>query len=115
MREKTRRDFIKISGLTAAASLVSFNSSKAKMSGKKRKLKLGLASYSLRNFNQDQAIAMAKRAGLDYMCFKSMHLPLDASDSEIENGSINVKNAGLTLYGGGVIYMKNKKEVDQAF
>ena len=115
MKEKTRRDFIKISGLSAAASLVSFNSSKAKISGKKRKLKLGLASYSLRKFNQDQAIAMAKRAGLDYMCFKSMHLPLDASDSEIINGANNVKNAGLILYGGGVIYMKNKKEIDQAF
>ena len=115
MKDKTRRDFIKISGLTAAASFVSFNPTKAKISGKKSKLKLGLASYSLRKFSQDQAIAMAKRAGFEYICFKSMHLPLDSSDSEIENGSKNVKNAGLNLYGGGVIYMKNKEQVDQAF
>ncbi|MCK5470593.1 MAG: twin-arginine translocation signal domain-containing protein, partial [Cyclobacteriaceae bacterium] len=73
MKEKTRRDFLKISGLTAAASFVSLNSPKAKISVKKSKLKLGLASYSLRKFNQEETIAMAKRAGLDYMCFKSMH------------------------------------------
>lgn len=115
MKEKTRRDFIKISGLTAAASFVSFNPAEAKISGKKSKLKLGLASYSLRKFSQEQTIAMAKRAGFEYICFKSMHLPLDSTDSEIENGSKNVKNAGLKLYGGGVIYMKSKEQVDQAF
>ncbi len=115
MKEKTRRDFIKISGLTAAASFVSFNPAEAKISGKKSKLKLGLASYSLRKFSQEQTIAMAKRAGFEYICFKSMHLPLDSTDSEIENGSKNVKNAGLNLYGGGVIYMKSKEQVDQAF
>lgn len=115
MKDKTRRDFIKISGLTAAASLVSLNPTKAKNSGKKSSLKLGLASYSLRKFTQEQTIAMSKRVGLNYICFKSMHLPLDASDSDLENGANNVKTAGLNLYGGGVIYMKTKDQVDQAF
>ena len=47
-------------------------------------LKLGLASYSLRKFTQEKTIAMAKRAGLDYLCFKSMHLPLSATQQERE-------------------------------
>ena len=115
MKEKTRRDFLKISGLTAAASFVSLNSPKAKVSKKKSKLKLGLASYSLRKFNQEETIAMAKRAGLDYMCFKSMHLPLDSTIDELKSGAKNVKEAGQQLYGGGVIYMKSKEQVDQAF
>ena len=115
MKEKTRRDFLKISGLTAAASFVSLNSPKAKISVKKSKLKLGLASYSLRKFNQEETIAMAKRAGLDYMCFKSMHLPLDSTIDELKSGVKNVKEAGQQLYGGGVIYMKSKEQVDQAF
>ena len=115
MKEKTRRDFLKISGLTAAASFVSINSPKAKIFVKKSKLKLGLASYSLRKFNQEETIAMAKRAGLDYMCFKSMHLPLDSTIDELKIGAKKVKEAGQQLYGGGVIYMKSKEQVDQAF
>ncbi|MCK5207855.1 MAG: sugar phosphate isomerase/epimerase [Cyclobacteriaceae bacterium] len=115
MKEKTRRDFLKISGLTAAASFVSLNSPKAKISVKKSKLKLGLASYSLRKFNQEETIAMAKRAWLDYMCFKSMHLPLDSTIDELKIGAKKVKEAGQQLYGGGVIYMKSKEQVDQAF
>lgn len=115
MKEKTRRDFLKISGLTAAASLVSLDSPKANVSKKKSKLKLGLASYSLRKFNQEETIAMAKRAGLNYMCFKSMHLPLDSTIDDLKSGAKKVKDAGQQLYGGGVIYMKSKAEVDQAF
>lgn len=115
MKEKTRRDFMKISGLTVAASFVSLSSCKAKKTNKKSKLKLGLASYSLRKFDQAQTIAMAKRAGLDYMCFKSMHLPLDSTADELKSGAKKVQEAGLNLYGGGVIYMKSKEEVDQAF
>jgi len=117
MKDKTRRDFIKLSGLTAAASFVSLNPLKASITklSKKSPLKLGLASYSLRKFDQAQTIAMTKRAGLDYICFKSMHLPLDASPEELKEGAANVKAAGLDLYAGGVIYMKTKEEVDQAF
>lgn len=111
----TRRNFLKISGLSAAASLVTIKSSEAKSSAKAASLKLGLASYSLRKFDQAETIKMAKRAGLDYMCFKSMHLPLESSVDDLKKGVQNVKAAGMTLYGGGVIYMKDKSQVDQAF
>ena len=115
MKGKTRRNFLKITGLSAAASIVSVKSSHAHVSVKTSTLKLGLASYTTRKFTQEQTIAMAKKAGLDNMCFKSMHLPLDASVAELKNGADNVKAAGINLYGGGVIYMKSKEEVDQAF
>lgn len=115
MKEKTRRDFLKVAGLTTAIPFVSFSSSKGNSPKEKKTLKLGLASYSLRKFDQEQTISMAKRAGLDYMCFKSMHLPLDSSVNELKDASKNVSAAGLTLYGGGVIYMKNQEEVDRAF
>ena len=115
MKNKTRRDFIKISALTATASMLSLKPVKTKPLAKTYSLKLGLASYSLRKFDQAQTIAMGKRAGLDYMCFKSMHLPLDASVQDLKNGVKNVKDAGMILYGGGVIYMTSKEQVDQAF
>jgi len=112
---KTRRNFIKISALTTVVSLVPIGSSAQGADKKNTKLKLGLASYSLREFTQTKTIAMAKRAGLDYMCFKSMHLPLSSTVQELKAGAKKVSDAGLTLYGGGVIYMKNESEVDQAF
>ncbi len=76
---------------------------------------LGLASYTLRNFDLDHALAMTRRVGLDRICLKSMHLPLGAKPDEITAAVEKVKRAGLTLYGGGVISMKNEREIAQAF
>ncbi len=76
---------------------------------------VGLASYTLRNFDLDHAIAMTQRVGLDRICLKSMHLPLDAKPAALAAAVDKVKRAGLTLYGGGVISMKNEREVAQAF
>ncbi len=82
---------------------------------KKTELKLGLASYTLRKFELDEAMAMTKRLELKYIALKSVHLPLDSATEEIEKVVKKVKEAGLVLYGGGVIYMKNEAQVHQAF
>lgn len=84
-------------------------------SPKEVKFKLGVASYSLRKFNIDTTIAFTKKLDVDYISFKSFHLKLDATDAEIAEAVQKVKDAGLNLYAGGVIYMKNEAEVDQAF
>ena len=81
----------------------------------KIKFRLGMASYTLRKFKLDETLAMTKRLGLEYVCFKSFHLPLDATPQEIAEVLTKVKQAGLVLYGGGVISMKNQDQVDQAF
>ncbi len=78
-------------------------------------LKLGLASYSLRNFPLDQTLAMTNQVGLEWICLKSFHLPLDASPEQIAKAAAQVKESGLKLYGGGVIGMKNEADVNQAF
>jgi len=44
-----------------------------------------------------------------------MHLPLDSSKEHISSVAKKVKDAGLELYGAGVIYMRNEEEVHQAF
>lgn len=81
----------------------------------KPKFELGMASYTLREFNLEQTLAMTKRVGLKYICFKSMHLPLDSTPEQISETVQKVKDAGLILYGGGVIYMRNEAQVSQAF
>lgn len=115
MNQKSRRNFVKLSGLALATAMVPSNRLNAETLKKTNKLKLGLASYSLRKFSQVQAFEMTKRVGLDYICLKSMHLAMDAPLEELKKSSSNAKNAGVELYGGGVIYMKNKEQVDQAF
>ena len=82
---------------------------------RKRPLRLALASYTLRNFKLPETIAMTVRVGLDAICLKSMHLPLDASVDRIQADAAEVRKAGLELYGGGVIQMNNEAEVNQAF
>jgi sugar phosphate isomerase/epimerase len=77
--------------------------------------KLGLASYSLRKFSLSDALSMTRRVGLDRICLKSFHLPLDAGPEAIARVVQQVKEAGLLLYGGGVIGMKDPGQVDRAF
>jgi len=116
MNAKNRRTFLKTSALTTAAAFTTPILSKSNnFPAAKATLKLGLASYSFRKFSQEDAIKMGHRAGLEYMCFKSMHLPLDSSVETLKESKQNVENGGMKLISGGVIYMTSKDEVDQAF
>lgn len=77
--------------------------------------KLGIASYSFREFSLDEALKMTKRLNIENISLKDFHLKLDASDAEIAEAVQKCKNAGIRLYGGGVIYMNTTEEVDRAF
>jgi sugar phosphate isomerase/epimerase len=78
-------------------------------------MRLGLASYSLRKFPLADALRMTQRVALDHICLKSFHLPLDASPEEIASVAQQAKEAGIALYGGGVIRMSDEAEVNGAF
>ncbi len=116
-KEQTRRQFLQVAGIGAAASLAGASSSIGQVRGRagKQRFKLGLASYTLRKFNLDDTLAMTKRVGLKYICFKSFHLPLDSTPTQIRGVVTKVKEAGLILYGGGVITMKTEDQVHNAF
>ena len=58
---------------------------------------------------------MTARLDIPKLCLKSMHMPLDSTRDEIKAGAAKVKEAGIDLYGGGVIYMRTKEEVNHAF
>ena len=73
-------------------------------------LKVGIASYSLRKFNLDQAIAMTKEAGVKYICLKDMHLPLKSTTAERKAARKKIDDAGLILLGCGVVTMANKED-----
>jgi inosose dehydratase len=121
MAKTTRREFFKLAGTgAAAASLSSLLESAPKHKGlhgesRETVLKLGLASYSFREFDLEKTLEMTKRLGLTHLCLKSVHLALESTEKEIKDVVKKVKDSGLELYGGGVIYMTNEEEVDRAF
>ncbi len=73
-------------------------------------LKLGVTSYTLRKFTLDQAIDMTKQAGVKYISLKDMHLPMKSTPEQRKEAHAKIEAAGLVLFGGGVIYMKNDAE-----
>ncbi len=76
---------------------------------------LGIASYTFRQFNLEETISMTKRLAIKKLCLKSMHLPLKSTRKEISSMAAKVTEAGIDLYGAGVIYMRSLDEVDHAF
>ncbi len=97
--------------------LVSCNCEKPqeKVQPKEVKFEFGVASYSLRKFSAEKALAFTKKLGIENIAFKSFHLKLDAADGEIAEVVQMCKDAGVNLYAGGVIYMNTEAEVVQAF
>jgi sugar phosphate isomerase/epimerase len=119
-----RRTFLKLAGLGAAgaalnkASAASFaagesNAIRANLASDRHsvapsraadgEVKLGVASYSFRNFPRAKAIEMTKTLGTPYINLKSMHLPYEASPAEIAAARNEIQAAGLQIVGGGMI------------
>ena len=73
-------------------------------------LKVGIASYSLRKFNLDQAIAMTQEAGVKYITLKDVHLAMKSTPAERKEARRKIEDAGLVLMGGGVISIADKEE-----
>ncbi|NLS93207.1 MAG: sugar phosphate isomerase/epimerase [Planctomycetaceae bacterium] len=113
----TRRQFMSAAGTAAAATAVGFSvpSMAAENHAKSVPFQLGLASYTTRKFSLEQTIEMAVRLNLKNLCLKSFHLPMDATPAECAAAAKKCKDAGLNLYGGGVITMKTEADVNQAF
>ncbi|MGK7394985.1 MAG: sugar phosphate isomerase/epimerase family protein [Candidatus Cyclobacteriaceae bacterium M3_2C_046] len=114
----TRKDFIRLSGMAlATSSAITWTGVQAaeKEAGKTKKFNLGVASYTFRKFDLDKTIECVNRLGVHNLALKSMHMPLDSSAAQIRKMADQVRKSGLNLYGAGVIYMKSREQVDQAF
>lgn len=119
-----RRTFLKLAGLGAAGAALSDSNVTRFASGEPDLLranltsdgrdvmssrapdagvKLGVASYSLRNFPRAKAIEMTKALGTPYINLKSVHLPYESSPAEIAAARNEVQAAGLRIVGGGMI------------
>ena len=116
-----RRSLIKFAAAAAAISIskTSISSGMEATSSQPEpnqpKFELGLASYTLKEFKLDKVLEISKKLNLKYLCFKDFHLALSSTPEQINETLKKVKDAGCELYAGGVIYMTNENQVNQAF
>jgi sugar phosphate isomerase/epimerase len=66
-------------------------------------IKLGVASYSLREFPLDTALEMIKTLRTPYVNFKSVHVPYDKTPAELADIRKHIEDEGFTIVGGGTI------------
>jgi len=111
----SRRTFLATTVGAAAAPALSF-STPAAAAAKARRLKLGLASYSVRKFTLDQALEMCRDMEVSYINLKDFHLPMTDSAEATAATRKKIEAAGLTITGGGTITLKNDAgQVRKAF
>ena len=75
-------------------------------------IKLGIASYSLREFPLDKALEMAKTLRTPYINFKSVHVPYDKTPAELAEWREKVQAAGFQIVGGGTITFDKDTDAD---
>ncbi len=100
---KSRRDFLGITAMGVAGAVAAPH-----LSGRvevrlnsKWEIKLGVASYSLREFSRADAIKMIQELHTPYVNVKSFHLPYENSPAELAAGRREFEQAGLQIVGGG--------------
>jgi len=115
-----RRSFLKRAALGATAAGISPIIAGAHKAGvfeaaATSELKLGIAGYTFSQSTIPQAIAMMERVNIKAFSLKDIQLPQNSSKEKIDEVVNTFKQAGMTIYGVGVIYMKTQEDADVAF
>jgi sugar phosphate isomerase/epimerase len=106
-----RRNFLTQSAVAGAAMATPMAA--AKTSGTMgHEIKLGVASYSLREFSRNLTIKTIKQLGVGYVNIKEFHLPYIAKPEDIDKGRKQFENAGLKILGGGTVSFQKEDEAD---
>lgn len=115
---KTRRQFLKVTAAGAiAATLPLQNAASFPVASKKtgNPFSLGIAGYTFVRLNIERSIEIMKKVGVNSLSIKDFHLPYKSNQQQINEITGKFKDAGITIYGVGVVYMTSKEFVDQAF
>jgi len=112
----SRRDFVRSSALAAAALVVpldGFASPQAKpFTEGPSSIRLGLASYTFRNFTRAQLIGYMKQLNVSALNAKDVkdHLPMDPQQEAAAVSDYAA--AGITLHAAGTIYFPKNEDAD---
>jgi sugar phosphate isomerase/epimerase len=115
MNDCSRRVFLQSGALAVACGVSGFPSAIAEAvpaSGKPSPVKLGLASYTFRNFTRDQMIGFMKQLHVTDLNCKDVkdHLPMDPAQEA--QALADYAANGIKLHAAGAIYFRNDPEAD---
>ncbi|MBS1822749.1 MAG: sugar phosphate isomerase/epimerase [Acidobacteria bacterium] len=97
--------------LAATAALSNTSAAFAAPAASPSQIRLGIASYTFRKFNQQQLIGFMKELKTPYLNLKDVHLPMTPFD-QIAPKAAEYRAAGLTLTAAGTIYFGKDDDDD---
>jgi sugar phosphate isomerase/epimerase len=100
-----RRDVVQALGVAAAVAATPAGASDSKPA---IGFKLGVCTYSVREFQRKLAISMIQQLGVAYVSVKEFHLPYTSTAEEIAKARNDFQKAGLTIASGGNIDLLNE-------
>jgi sugar phosphate isomerase/epimerase len=115
----SRRTFLRSSAalagsatLAGASALPAPGAQPSHETGKPSPIKLGVCSYTFRNFTREQMIGMLKQLHMDELNVKDVkdHLPLDADGETAAIAAYQA--AGIKLHAAGAIYFRKDEDDD---
>ena len=106
----TRRNWF-LTGAGAAAAIAGTRQ-KASAAPETGDIKLGVATYSLREFQRDLAIKIIKQLNTPYVDIKEFHLPYNDTPAQLAAGRKKFEDAGLKIVAGGNISLQKDDEAD---
>ncbi|HEX4228051.1 MAG TPA: sugar phosphate isomerase/epimerase family protein [Bryobacteraceae bacterium] len=106
----TRRRFLGASA--GIAGLLVGSKAGAEVSNDLGGFKLGITTWSLRDFQRPLAIEMIKQLQTPYVSVKEFHLPYRSTTAELIAGRKEFENAGLRIMAGGNITLAKDDEAD---
>jgi sugar phosphate isomerase/epimerase len=115
-RDLSRRNFLGIGAMAAAVMstrvLVSGAASRMSATGKPSPIKLGLASYTFRNFSRAQMIGYMRQLDVSGLNAKDVkdHLPTDPTQEK--QAVADYTAAGIQLHAAGAIYFLKEEDDD---
>jgi len=115
----SRRKFLKLAGagvLAAGASTLNASPVLSLSEDKQADtFTIGMAGYTFREFTVEKTIEIMKRIGVTNLSLKDFHMPMNSTQDQINTVIGKFKSAGINVYTVGVVYMKTREAVDQAF
>ena len=116
MTDPTRREFLQGAAVAAlalpGASVGGATVGSATPVAPESPVRLGVASYSLRQHSREYAIEAIQKLRTPYVNLKSMHQPYESTPEQLVAGRRVFEEAGLQIVGGGTITLQRDDDED---
>jgi sugar phosphate isomerase/epimerase len=110
----TRRNLLRGGTMLSASALLSnpsFAFAGASKPSSASPIRLGIASYTFRNFDQAHLIDFMKQLKTPYLNLKDVQLPMTPTD-QVAKRAAEYRDAGMTLTAAGTIYFAKDEDDD---